>query len=299
MMTKPLCIYHGNCDDGFAAAWAVRHALGADFFEFYPGVYQQAPPDVSGRHVLMVDFSYKRPVIMEMATKARSIVILDHHKTAAEDLAGFREPAPFEDWVDGELSRVELDDQPITALFDMNRSGAGLTWDYFHHGEPRPLFIDYIEDRDLWLKQRPGGDEFTIALRSYPQNFEVWDGLVANGPMKLVEEGAAIQRYYRLRVEELKRSAYQASIAGAPFWIANAPYFAASEVAGELAERKHGFGACYFEVSQGRWQYSLRARGDFDVSAIARKFGGGGHKGAAGFTVEAPVHDTSDWGDGR
>jgi hypothetical protein len=299
MMTKPLCIYHGHCDDGFAAAWAARHALGANFFEFYPGVYQQAPPDVTGRHVLMVDFSYKRPVLMGMAATARSIVILDHHKTAAEDLADFRAPAPFEDWFDGTLPRVEGDDQPIAALFDMNRSGAGLTWDFFHPGEPRPLFIDYVEDRDLWLKQRPGGDEFTIALRSYPQDFAVWDGLVAYGAMKLVEEGAAIQRYYRLRVEELKRSAYQASIAGAPFWVANAPYFAASEVAGELAAREHGFGACYFEASQGRWQYSLRARGDFDVSEIARKFGGGGHKSAAGFTTDAPVHDTTGWGDGH
>lgn len=65
--------------------------------------------------------------------------------------------------------------------------------------------------------------------------------------------------------------------------------FAASEVAGELAE-KTDFGACYFEVAQGRWQYSLRSRGKFDVSEVAKIFGGGGHKGAAGFTVDAPVH---------
>jgi oligoribonuclease NrnB/cAMP/cGMP phosphodiesterase (DHH superfamily) len=295
---KPICIYHAHCDDGFAAAWAVRHATG-DLFEFYPGVYQQEPPDVTDRHVLFVDFSYKRPVLLEMAAKARSVVILDHHKTAAEDLADFREPAPFSSWKDGALTLLEGDAQPIAALFDMSRSGAGLAWDFFHAGQERPAFIDYIEDRDLWRKQKPGSDEFTIALRSYPQDFHVWDWLVQAGPAPLISDGRAIQRYYRLRVEELKRSAYQATIAGAPFWVSNAPYFAASEVAGELAEREHGFGACYFEVSQGRWQYSLRARGDFDVSEIARKFGGGGHKAAAGFTVNAPVHDTTGWADGR
>jgi hypothetical protein len=297
---KPLCIYHGHCDDGFAAAWAVRHAVGPDLFEFYPGVYQQTPPDVTNRHVLFVDFSYKRPVLLEMAQQALSIVILDHHKTAAEDLADFREPAPYADWHESGTGPLVMDDsESIAALFDMNRSGAGLAWDFFHAGQPRPKFIDYIEDRDLWRKQLPGGDEFTIALRSYPQDFETWDQIILQGTDSLIEEGAAIQRYYRLRVEELKRSAYQASIAGAPFWVANAPYFAASEVAGELAEREHGFGACYFEVSQGCWQYSLRARGDFDVSEIARKFGGGAHKGAAGFTVNAPVHDTTGWADGR
>ena len=55
---KVLCIYHGNCLDGFAAAWAVRHALG-DEVECYKGIHQQTPPDVSDRDVFLVDFSYK------------------------------------------------------------------------------------------------------------------------------------------------------------------------------------------------------------------------------------------------
>lgn len=287
---KLLCIYHGNCDDGFAAAWAVRNRLGDGQVEFYAGQYQKDPPDVTGRHVLLVDFSYKRPVLLEMAAKAKSIVILDHHHTAAHDLFGFLEPTPFDEWCDKGLDKVERGSPPIAALFDMNRSGAGLTWDFFHAGGQRLPFIDYIEDRDLWRKSLPGGDEFTIALRSYPQDFETWDRLVEAGPEALIAEGAAIQRYYRLRVEELKRSAYAATLAGVPIWISNTPYFAASEVAGELAERGFSFGACYFEVGKGRWAYSLRSRGDFDVSEIAKKFGGGGHKAAAGFTVEAPVH---------
>ncbi len=303
-MTKPICIYHGHCDDGFGAAWVLRAATGSGLFEFYPGVYQQEPPDVTGRHVVLIDFSYKRPVLMEMAAKARSIVILDHHKTAAEDLSGFREPAPYQDWQQNKNPCVEGDAEPVAALFDMNRSGAGLAWDFFFAGKKRPEFIDYLEDRDLWRKILPGGDEFTIALRSYPQDFAVWDELVwKRGAKSLIEEGHSIQRYYRLRVEELKRSAYAAlmdwdgGLAGcvtSKIVIANAPYFAASEVAGELAERDGAeFGACYFEVRSGEWQYSLRSRGDFDVSAVAKCYGGGGHKGAAGFTSKRPVHRIS------
>lgn len=286
---KLLCIYHGHCDDGFAAAWVVRSQLGDQQVEFYAGQYQRDPPDVTGRHVLLVDFSYKRPVLMDMAAKARSIVILDHHHTAAQDLFGFREPAPFSEWCDKGIDLVERGDPPIAALFDMGRSGAGMAWDFLSNGNPRPAFIDYIEDRDLWRKSLPGVDEFTIALRSYPQDFSIWDRLVDAGPSALIAEGKAIQRYYRLRVEEMKRSAYSATLADVPIWITNAPYFAASEVAGELAEHT-GAGACYFEVGKGRWAYSLRSRGDVDVSAIAIQFGGGGHKSAAGFTVDAPVH---------
>lgn len=281
-MTRPLCIYHGHCDDGFAAAWCVRQAV--PDAEFYPGVYQQQPPDVTDRDVLLVDFSYKRPVLLRMAKRTRSILILDHHKTAAEDLSGFPEPEPFGSWIDAEPPKV-------CALFDMNRSGATLAWDYFFPNKPRPEFINYIEDRDLWRRELPDNDLFTIALRSYPQDFSIWDALVLGRAAPLIAEGRSIHRYYRLRVEELKRNAYQAVLAGHPAWVTNAPYFAASEVAGELAEHEGAeFGACFHQFSNLRWGYSLRSRGDFDVSEIARQFGGGGHKNAAGFTADNPVH---------
>lgn len=255
-MPKPLVIFHSqggdsHCDDGFAAAWAVRAHLGVDL-EFFPGVYQKDPPDVTDRDVIMVDFCYKRPVIDQMIAKARSLLILDHHKTAAEDLAGLP-PAG--------VSRHEWEQahQPIVGckvgvLFDMKRSGAGISWDFYsnnaHTGEGRPEFINYIEDRDLWRKTLPGGDEFTIALRSYPQDFQVWDRLVSQGVKRLIDEGRHIWRYYHCRIEELKQQAYEAVIeteqhGRLAIWVCNANYFAASELAGELAERPGAaFGAC-------------------------------------------------------
>lgn len=288
---KPLCIYHGGCDDGFAAAWVVRKALGEDV-EFYPGVYQKEPPPHDGRDVIFVDFSYKAPVLYEMARRARTVLILDHHKTAQEDLASLPPPldGPYNPNAMEAWQRDCNSPNAMHALFDMDRSGAALAWDYFIGGK-RPEFIEYVQDRDLWRKRLDGGDEFTIALRSYPQDFETWDWMVAAGAQGLIAEGEGIQRYYRLRVEELKRSAYPASLGGATCFISNAPYFAASEVAGELCDVAGAtYGASYFEVSQGRFQYSLRSRGDFDVSAIARQFGGGGHKNTAGFSVDGPVH---------
>lgn len=285
-----LCIYHGGCDDGFGAAWAVRKALGPEV-EFHPGVYQKPPPDVTGRDVILVDFSYKRPVLLEMMSAARSILILDHHKTAADDLAGFQKPFGI-GWR-RHLDNVYQDQcegvQPHPYVwFDMERSGAGMAWDFFHGETKRPLFINYIEDRDLWRKTLPDGDAFTMALRSYPHDFAVWDRLSVP---TLIEEGNAILRYYRLRVEDLKRGAYLSSIDRSPCYVANAPYSFASEVAGEIAEWPGAaFGACYFEVEKGRVQYSLRSRGEFDVSAIAKQFGGGGHRNAAGFTTEGVVH---------
>ena len=69
-MARPLCIYHGNCADGFGAAWVVRRALG-DNVEFVPGVYGFPNPEhIEGRDIIMVDFSYKRPVLDKMAMRA-------------------------------------------------------------------------------------------------------------------------------------------------------------------------------------------------------------------------------------
>jgi oligoribonuclease NrnB/cAMP/cGMP phosphodiesterase (DHH superfamily) len=284
-MKKILCIYHGNCNDGFAAAWAVRAALGVEV-EFHSGVYGKEPPNVTGRDVLLVDFSYKRPVLVKMALEARSIVIIDHHKTAAEDLSDFPEPVPFIEWIN---HRHPLNsDGNIFALFDMERSGAGLTYDFFFADIERPHFINYIEDRDLWRKKIPNSDEFTIALSSYPHDFNVWDNLVYRHE-QLITEGKHIYLYYRQCVEKLKNSSYDTQIDGYPCKIVNSPPFFASDVAGELAE-KTNFGVCYFEVEKNIFQYSLRSRSDFDVSQIAKKFGGGGHKAAAGFTVPILIH---------
>ena len=84
---KKLCIYHGNCADGFGAATAVRIALGADSVDFHAGIHGKLPPDVTGRSVIIVDFSYKRELLIEMAEQAESILILDHHKSAQIDFS--------------------------------------------------------------------------------------------------------------------------------------------------------------------------------------------------------------------
>jgi hypothetical protein len=126
------------------------------------------------------------------------------------------------------------------------------------------------------------------------------------GVSDLILEGHSIQRYYRARIDELKTSAYLATIAiptkivgdvvheiqVLPCAVVNAPYFASSELAGEIPNlfSEAQFGVCYRENARGHFDYSLRSRGDFDVSAVAKHFGGGGHKNAAGFSSHTPVH---------
>jgi len=298
-----VCIYHGNCADGFGAAWVVRKALG-EGVEFYAGVHQDDPPDVTGRDVLMVDFSYKYEILCEMSFKARSITVLDHHKTAAEDLE--RLPSAGKAYAErgGATEYCRSCNMPdIAALFDMERSGAGIAWDYFFPDDPRPALINHIEDRDLWRFALPGTREIQAAVFSYPYDFEVWDKLFDSfdefGHSNLVTEGEAIERKHHKDIAELVQVVTrQMRIGGHVVPIANLPYTLTSDaghlLCGEIqcppgiggpTTSRYPFAGCYWDTPEGR-VFSLRSRDDgFDVGEIAKQYGGGGHKHASGFRV--------------
>lgn len=281
---KPLCIYHGNCADGFGAAWVVRKFFGRDGVDFHAGVYGNPPPDVAGRDVILVDFSYKRPVLSDMAASARSILILDHHKSAAEDLADL--PAPPSAHPDHPELGGWMPNKGMYAAFDMSRSGASLAWDYFFPHQPRPLLINHIEDRDLWRFAIAGTREIQATVFSYPYDFEIWDRLMGADDMQpLVHEGAAIERKHHKDVAELVSVTRRSmKIGGHIVPAANLPYTLTSD-AGHLMAADAPFAACYWDTPEGR-VFSLRSREDgADVSEIAKLYGGGGHKHASGFRV--------------
>lgn len=294
-MIKPdICIYHGNCDDGFGAAWVVRKAFG-DGVEFYPALHGKEPPNVAGKNVVIVDFSYKLDVLANMlrsgdADQAMTILILDHHKTAASDLAPIQYP---EDGYDPDTWRRKWEswgDWPVRAVFDMDRSGAQIAWDYFFEGEPRPRMIDYIGDIDLWKYQF--GDEtrrFSAALRTYPMEFEVWDEIAKNVDL-LIEEGRPILRAFDVNIAKFLKDSYLEEICFYKVPVVNLPYHYASHAANALLKKYPDapFAASWFRRGDGVIQWSLRSEdGRVDVSEIAKKLGGGGHRNAAGFQIPA------------
>lgn len=294
---KTMCIYHGNCADGFAAAWVVRKALG-DQVEFVAGVYGQEPPDVEGMDVIIVDFSYKYDVLAKMSWRAHSIIILDHHKSAAEDLeslppfhAGVRVDGRLADgsvslgWQSAHELMLSQNAPAISCCFDMNRSGAMLAWDHFFPAEEPPKLLRHIEDRDLWLFKVDGTREIQANLFSYPYDFEVWDMLMAADVETLRSDGAAIERKHHKDIAELvavmKR---RLIIGGHDVPAASLPYTLTSD-AGHLMAQGELFAACYWDTPDGR-VFSLRSTDEgLDVSKIAKQYGGGGHRNASGFCV--------------
>jgi oligoribonuclease NrnB/cAMP/cGMP phosphodiesterase (DHH superfamily) len=263
-MSKPIVIYHGQCRDGFCAAWCVwRRTPGAEFFA---ASYGAPPPDVAGREVIMVDFCYSLDVMNKIGAEAKSLLLLDHHKSAEEAMCEFNgNGCPS-----------------LAVQFDMNRSGAGMAWDHFHPGQPRPWIVDYVEDRDLWRHALPNGPAVNAFLGTLRYEFEAWYKASRLDIAEVAKLGEVVEDKIRHYVIEVAKNSRRITFEGFEVPIVNAPQVDISELVGFLSAGET-FAMGWWQRADGSFSYSLRSRGDFDVSELAKRHGGGGHKNAAGF----------------
>ncbi len=264
---RPLVIYHGNCMDGFCAAWCFWHKFAGEV-DFFPGSFGKPPPAHAGREVFLVDFSYPRAVVSAMLERAHSVTLIDHHHTALQDLA----------------------DLPGLQQFtDQARSGVTLAWDFLFPNQPRPRLLEHVEDRDLWRFALPDTREIVAALFSYEYSFAMFDEWIAQGEaalQQLRQEGVVLERKRKKDLQHLLSACTrQMQIGGQWVLVANLSWMLASDAAQELAQNGP-FAAVYWDTGSGR-KFELRSRPEgADVAAIARGYGGGGHVHAAGFMVD-------------
>lgn len=278
--TKAVVIYHDNCADGFGAAWAFKQLAEKDYpggVTYVPAKYNQDPPifvEPQNTDLFILDFSFGRTMIETYAIIFASVTVLDHHKTAKEALCN---------WDHG-FSNLEI-------VFDMGRSGAGITWDYLAESyQPRPKLINYIEDRDIWIWNLEFSKEINSLIGFTKKEFDSYtrlneliedkfDSAVGMGGLLLEQQ----QRHVQSIIASTKRPVI---INGKEGLICNCPGQFASDVGNELAKESGTFGATCYQGADEKIHFSLRSIGDYDVSAMARDFGGGGHKNAAGFVME-------------
>lgn len=299
---RPLVIYHAHCTDGFGAAFAAWMKLGDDA-EYVPMQYgQKLEIDPRGRDVYMLDFSVDRDTTVALMQDAAKFVWLDHHKTA------------FEMWVGPTTIRYEnRHDDGHYLLLDNDKSGAMLAWEYFHPGTEVPHLIKRIDDRDRWVFQYDDSRALHAGLQQLEFSFSRWKWLVPMGSpnwgasyQSVVNDGQVILNVYdrqiksRVKVAEkcLLPATYvdpdgdirpTTTFAPLPGLAVNSPIHQ-SEIGNELAKASGTYGLVwYFDGATKRANVSLRSIGDYDVSTIAKAFGGGGHKNAAGFNIDVPT----------
>ena len=269
---------------------------------------------IAGRDVYILDFSFPHPIMDAIFRNAKRVVWLDHHKTAFEMWCPEFYKAPAGSHEFGETHYLG---RHYIKLHE-TKSGAYLAWEYFHPGTEVPLFIKHIDDYDRWQFKIEGTKEFNKALWSYtPWSFEQWYHFFAHehliGRPEFYSEGRAILRAHNQNVQSVvKGAARKCSIipaiinssdsykapwvwwhdeehgdtCGANGLAANCPPHLQSDVGHELANQSGTFGLLWFIDKGNVCRCSLRSNGDYDVSAIAKAFGGGGHRNAAGFQID-------------
>ena len=255
-------IYHANCTDGFGSAYSAWKLLG-NRAEYHACSHGSPPPDVTGKNVVILDFSFKNDVTKKMIEDANDLLVIDHHKSAM----------------------VELHDISNT-IFDMNKSGATLAWDFFHPGKEAPKFIQYITDRDLWRWELPYSKEFSAAFDMVPFEFEEFEKFEDDSVFDdAVKRGSYILAYSKTVVKKVCDKASDRYLDGKHVMVVNASHWM-SEIGARLSPDCDYAMIWYYDHNDKDIKVSLRAFHDtIDVSEVAKKFGGGGHKKAAGFRL--------------
>ena len=273
---RPLVIYHGNsCPDGFAsalAAWLFYEGK-AEFLGLDHGDIRTLAdlPDMTGRAVYILDFSFSTEIMFGIDAQAAKLVMLDHHKSAAEQLTGFACRC-------GEVH------------FDMHKSGSRLAWEFFQPDKPLPDLVRFIEDRDIWVWQYPESAAFLAALDMEPFDFAHWAAMAAFDAAQLQQfmaRGQAMDDKFNKLAADIAEGAQAFVFNGQPGLMVNAPSVFHSLVGDKLSAKSGTFALMWSATKGGVIKVGLRSQRNFDCIALARSMGGGGHAQACGFKMGA------------
>lgn len=273
-MKDIVVIYHGKCRDGFGGAWAAWKKFG-DSANYYPAQRAQEPPEIKNKEIYFIDFTYSPEITKKYISENKKIVIIDHHITAQE--------------------AVKLASENS---FDINHSGAVLAWQYFFPGQAVPKLFQHIEDTDLWRFNLENTREIAAFLELYDFDFKLWDEFFAGMEdaekrKKYIEEGKVVLRYEAVLLKDaVEDRAELVEFEGYKVLAVNYPHFLASDLGHVFVVKNPPMGIVWSE-KKGMITVSLRSNGIVDVSAIAQKYGGGGHKAAAGFSF--PANQPKPW----
>jgi oligoribonuclease NrnB/cAMP/cGMP phosphodiesterase (DHH superfamily) len=269
------------CIDGLfaAAAAALSHEVMGLPFVVVPAQYgaENAPQLSIGPEdaIYLLDLSYPAYILNGWRNSGAFVTILDHHKTAIDDLSG-------------------LSDR-ILKEFDLDRSGAMISWNFFFKNIEAPEIVAYVQDRDLWTKRLPDCDLIASGLASM-MRIQDLEGAMNLAKFLLVQPdqkafiqslkttGMAVKVLIDNAVEDALLDSSSQIVGGyqVPFVRARTEYqkIAYSDIGNALLEFYPSAPFACVEVGGG---WALRSKSDrLDVEVVAKSLGGGGHRNASG-----------------
>jgi oligoribonuclease NrnB/cAMP/cGMP phosphodiesterase (DHH superfamily) len=268
-----VCLYHNDAD-GRCSAAIIRRALGTGvLMRAMDYGFRAVPWDdlKSAAKVLIVDFALPLEDMQRIKDNSE-LIWIDHHKSAIEELAS-------------------LSDLP--GLRSMDEAACVLTWQHFFVDQPLPDAVKYIGDRDVWrhaFEETTTFGEGLFQEDTSPANDALWQPLLEGDSElidKLIAHGKILHRARLKRIwGSVTHEGFEVQFEGHRTLVIN------NHGSGEMGEysRQRGYEIAYCYVDrhhEGKLITRVTLFSEqVDVSQIARKFGGGGHAGAAGFSFE-------------
>jgi len=272
---KIIVVYHKNCVDGFGAAWVAKKKFGQK--AFYIGVAPREFPsiDLTEKDVYFLDVSYKAQPIKKFLNVVKSLTIIDHH-----------------------ISLEKSTKLAHNYVYDVKHSGAVLAWKYFYPKKKIPKLLLHIEDIDIWKLSLPMTKELISALGLCEFDFSLWNRIASDWEKsatrkKYIDEGRLIRKYENKIIEKVVKDAQKVMFCGKQALVANSNLNLRSEIGDRMIAKGSVSVGIIWQQKGSDIIVSLRSGKKVDVSKMAAKFGGGGHKQASAFAL--PVNKPFPW----
>ena len=273
-----LCFFHGDLDGHTSAAiidkrFHIDKFVVADYDMQFP--FDEISKDEA---VYIVDFSLKdKETLNRLLSITKKVVWIDHHITAIQKFKGYEN-----------IEGMRADTYPAACL---------LCWKFCYPLVDPPTFVSLVSDYDTWKYEFGDMTRNLVTAaqnmeNTYPLNRDFWR-LVLDNDQKIIEDMGDNGKKIRQKLENERKN-----------YAKNYAFSIDFEGLKTIACNKRDGGSLLFENLEdiscfdimlsfqynGRsklWEFSLYStNSEVDCSEIAKKYGGGGHPGAAGFSLD-------------
>jgi len=298
-MSKTACIFHSVDLDGWMSAaivqlWWEQNLRDADktSLTMIGYNYGQPIPDLTSfDQVIMCDISFSKEEMDKLNNQLelKNLIWIDHHISAIN----------------------EMNAALFNGLRDVKFSACELTWKYLFPSKDMPEIVRLLGRYDCFGHKGTSEEtkvlEFQYGARQIISNNEqAYEWLQncmieqKNKPkefapceFRIWESGKSIYAYLCTDAKQAYQNRFTIYFGEYAFCAINKERFNpinfGIQYHNDRADDVYFYDgcACFYRRSDGKWSFSLyNDNGIVDCSIIAKSFGGGGHKGAAGFVVD-------------
>jgi oligoribonuclease NrnB/cAMP/cGMP phosphodiesterase (DHH superfamily) len=287
------CFYHAVDLDGQCSGAIVNHyykKMGVDI-EIVPFNYHYKLPFEKFTKEDLVYFVDVAPSpyeeLLRLKELVNKVIVFDHHQT----------------FINSQVGKIFSNDEK--SHLEIGIAGCEITWKKLFPNTPMPLCVLLLGKYDSWRNQNKEEWDNIILPFQYgmrlektdpDKNYDFWyiwlTALLENSHVEaVVKNGALILAYENQQNERLLHQSfdYQLTHDSAVYncLCVNSTSRNSQTFKSKWNIEKYDFMVAYSQLKTGQWSFSMYTdKPGRDASAIAKSFGGGGHVGAAGFTID-------------